>query len=125
MFNFLSHEAVGPGVYCIPHIVFLAIMIPLLVVGVILVTKYVKQEKHIRLLMLITAGILLALVITNRIAYTYQRVVEFNGIMIVDGEEVHYNWGYLLPETLCSLTASPPASTTRHPKRLHAEQSSP
>lgn len=105
MLNFLSQEAVGPGMYCIPHIVFLAIMIPLFILGTFLVIKFVNSEKRIRLTILITAGVLLALVITNRIGYTYQRVVEFNGVMIIDGEEIHYNWGYLLPETLCSMTA--------------------
>lgn len=104
MANILA-DSVGPGPYSPPHLVFLAIIVPLFVVGLILVIKFVKKEKSIRLLVVILSAVLLALVITNRIAYTYQRVVEFNGVMVVDGRELHYNWGYLVPETFCALTA--------------------
>lgn len=90
-------ETEGPGVYCIPHIAFLAIMIPLLALGIILSIYYVKSEKANKLLIKITAGVLLALIITNRIAYTYQRVE----IERLPG----YTWGYLLPETFCGLSA--------------------
>lgn len=105
MENIFLGSSVGPGVYSLPHIVYLAIMIPLVVAGIILVMKFIKEEKHIRLLVMITAGALLALIVTNRIAYTYQRVVIEGGTLFVDGEVLHYTWGYLVPETFCGLSA--------------------
>lgn len=91
----MINEQGFPGAWGIAHIVYFVITVILLVSSLILIKKFVKKEKSKVLLVKIFSAILLALIITNRIAYTVQYVVidPIKGI----------TWLYIFPETLCAV----------------------
>ena len=85
------------GTWGIFHIVYFVISTILLIASLILIKRLVKNEKSKVILVKVFAAILLALIITNRIAYT----VQYVSIEPIEG----ITWLYIFPETLCAVCA--------------------
>lgn len=86
-----------PGVWGVAHIVYFVISTVLLIASLMLIKKFVKNEKTLNLIIRITAGVLLALIIANRISY----MIEY--IYIQEG--TGYTWLNIFPETYCAVSA--------------------
>lgn len=93
----MVNGATPVGAWSIPHIVYFVITTILIIGGLLLIKRFVKNEKTKVLLVKIFAAILLVTIITNRIAYTVQYVAM--------EQREGYTWTYIFPETLCALTA--------------------
>lgn len=85
------------GTWGIFHIVYFVISTVLLVVSLILIKKFVKNEKSKAILVKVFSAILLALIITNRIGNAIQRV----NVEHLEG----ITWLYVFPETICGVCA--------------------
>lgn len=86
-----------PGAWGVAYIIYFILSTIILVGGLILIKKYVKKEKTVKLIVKITAACLLALFITNRIGY----MVRYIYIEPREG----YSWLNIFPETFCSVSA--------------------
>lgn len=86
-----------PGVYGIEHILYLAICIILMVIGVINTKRVQNDENKMTVIMRITGIILLCVILTNRISVTYYDVVV--------NKREGYSWLNLLPYTVCGTSS--------------------
>ena len=86
------------------HIVFILLIIPIMVGTLILFKTKAKTDKAVNLTLYIAAGILLAVIIGQRISIVYWGIKD--GIMKdVFGELRLYNWFMILPDSICGLTS--------------------
>lgn len=85
-----------PGVYCAEHIIFLALFFILAAGGIFLILKFTKREKTRSVIVKISAVILLALIVTNRVSVTAEQV---------NSNPELYSWLHLLPYTFCGLAS--------------------
>lgn len=85
-----------PGVYCTEHIIFLVLFIIMATTGIFIVLKCAKSEKIRGIIVKISAAILLALIVTNRVSVTFAQIKT---------EPETYSWLNLLPYTFCGLAS--------------------
>ena len=90
------------GTFSLFHIIYMLIAVPLFVGGLILIKKFVKSEKTINLILDIAAGVLLTIVVIERIDIVYENLKE-GTTYVVFGETRGYNWWMLLPDSICGL----------------------
>lgn len=86
-----------PGVFGIEHIIYMILVVILFALSFILIKKFIKTDKQKQLLIKIGAGVLLALIIANRISVTYYDVV-------INHRE-HYTWLNLIPNSWCGMSS--------------------
>lgn len=79
----------NPQVFGWQHLTYLAVMILLMIVGGVLIKLYAKSEKSKIITVKVIAGVLLALILWNRIA------------IAVSGK----NWLRLIPDTFCGMSS--------------------
>lgn len=85
-----------PGIYCTEHIIFLALFFILTAGGIFFILKYAKSEKTRNLIVKISAALLLAFIVTNRVSVTVAQI---------GSEPENYTWLNLLPYTFCGLAS--------------------
>lgn len=91
----------NPKVFGWQHFTYLAVCIVISIISIILIKKYVKKEKYQDIVVKCIGGILLALILWNRI-----EIVLSNK-----------NWAYLIPNTFCGMSSLVLALTTLLGKR--------
>ena len=81
-----------PTIFGMSHILFLLISTALIVIGLMIIKKYVKTEGLKNIIFISTASVLLVLIILNRISVTF---ADPTGVYYTD----------LVPMTICGLTS--------------------
>ena len=79
----------NPQVFGWEHLTYLAVFIVLAVVSLVLIKIYAKSEKAIFIIVKVVAGILLCLILWNRICICIS----------------NNNWSYLIPNTFCGMSS--------------------
>ena len=88
------------------HILYMILVIPLIVVSLILIKKFVKSEKVLTWIMRIAGIVLLILIITNHIDVVRYDVEIEHKTADIFGKETPATWAMVaLPFTLCSLSS--------------------
>lgn len=85
------------GIYGIGHITYLILSLILIIVGAIIICKYVKSQEKRTLIIKISGIVLLIMILINRFSVTYHDVVI--------AKREGYSWVNLIPNTFCGLSS--------------------
>ena len=91
------------GTYSWVHILYILLVIPAFVLGIHFLSKKNVSEKAIDWVLYIGAGILLCVIIAQRIDIVYQAIQEGKVKHTFWGEDRTYNWFMVLPDSICGL----------------------
>ena len=91
-------------IYSLPHVFLIIMLVALIALGAVAVKKAIKTEKSVKVLLIISGAVLLALLIATRISYVWHSIDEGDVETVFD-ETRKYNWAMLLPDSFCSLIA--------------------
>ena len=82
--------------FCTEHIIYLAVSIVLIALGIFFVKKFVKNEKTLKIIIKISAAFLLIWILINRFSVTYAQIKS--------APDTH-SWLNLIPYTFCGLAS--------------------